>query len=108
MNRILSLFLCLGLGTTALAQNLKEGPWFNYNVNGINRLPARATSYSYDDQAKALAGDREASRMVSLNGTWKFTVTAQQAGLRIRIFGDFQVSSVMCICTLFPKFTSVI
>ena len=72
MNRILSLFLCLGLGATALAQNLKEGPWFNYNVNGINRLPARATSYSYDDQAKALAGDREASRMVSLNGTWKF------------------------------------
>ena len=72
MNRILSLFLCLGLGATALAQNLKEGPWFNYNVNGINRLPPRATSYSYDDQAKALAGDREASRMVSLNGTWKF------------------------------------
>jgi len=41
-------------------------------VNGINRLPARATSYSFDDEAKALDGNREASRMVSLNGTWKF------------------------------------
>ena len=72
MNRILPLFLCLGLGATALAQNLNEGPWFNHHVNEINRLPARATSYSYDDQAKALAGDRDNSRMVSLNGTWKF------------------------------------
>ena len=27
-----------------LAENLKEGPWFDKNVNGVNRLPARATS----------------------------------------------------------------
>lgn len=63
-----SLICCILAG----AQTLSEGPWYNHYVNGINRLPARATSYSFDDEAKALDGNREASRMVSLNGTWKF------------------------------------
>ena len=63
-----SLVCCIMAG----AQTLSEGPWYNHYVNGINRLPARATSYSFDDEAKALDGNREASRMVSLNGTWKF------------------------------------
>lgn len=63
-----SLVCCILAG----AQTLSEGPWYNHYVNGINRLPARATSYSFDDEAKALDGNREASRMVSLNGTWKF------------------------------------
>ena len=72
MKKICALIFCLGFGVSALAQTLEEGPWFDYHVNGINRLPARATSYSFDDQAKALAGDREEARMVSLNGTWKF------------------------------------
>ena len=72
MKKILSMILWLGFGAAALAQNLDEGPWFDHYVNGINRLPARATSYSFDDQAKAIAGGREESRMVSLNGTWKF------------------------------------
>lgn len=67
------LFLCsLVCCILASAQTLSEGPWYNHYVNGINRLPARATSYSFDDEAKALDGNREASRMVSLNGTWKF------------------------------------
>lgn len=67
------LFLCsLVCCIMAGAQTLSEGPWYNHYVNGINRLPARATSYSFDDEAKALDGNREASRMVSLNGTWKF------------------------------------
>ena len=64
MKKILLLILGLGFGAAALAQNLDEGPWFDHYVNGINRMPARATSYSFDDQAKALAGDREGSRMV--------------------------------------------
>ena len=63
-----SLVCCILAG----AQTLSEGPWYNHYVNGVNRLPARATSYSFDDEAKALDGNREASRMVSLNGTWKF------------------------------------
>ena len=72
MKKILSVVLSFGLGVSALAQTLDKGPWFDHYVNGINRMPARATSYSFDDQAKALAGDREGSRMILLNGTWKF------------------------------------
>lgn len=41
-------------------------------VNGVNRLPARATSYSFENEADALAFDRTKSRMTSLNGVWKF------------------------------------
>ncbi len=70
------LFFSLILGVMPLcmvAENLKEGPWFDCNVNGINRLPARATSYSYADQGAALTCDRDASRIKSLNGTWKFS-----------------------------------
>ncbi len=47
-------------------------PWNDHHVNGINRLPARATSYSYPDEQSALAYDREASRIHLLNGMWKF------------------------------------
>ena len=70
------LFFSLLLGIMPLcmvAENLKEGPWFDCNVNGVNRLPARATSYSYADQGAALTCDRDASRIKSLNGTWKFS-----------------------------------
>ena len=72
MKRILFFLCSLVCCILAGAQTLSEGPWYNHYVNGINRLPARATSYSFDDEAKALDGNREASRMVSLNGTWKF------------------------------------
>ena len=41
-------------------------------VNGVNRLPARAISYSYADEASALTYDRTNARMASLNGVWKF------------------------------------
>ena len=56
----------------ALSVSLYAEPWQNQYVNGMNRLPARATSYSYATEADALTNDRENSRMVSLNGVWKF------------------------------------
>ena len=46
--------------------------WFNYTVNGINREAAHATSYSYHNIDDALSCNREAARIESLNGTWKF------------------------------------
>lgn len=46
--------------------------WRNQQVNSINRMPMRATSYSYDSPDKALAGDRSASRIMSLDGLWDF------------------------------------
>lgn len=47
-------------------------PRENLYVNGVNRLPARATSYSFENEADALGFDRTRSRMTSLNGMWKF------------------------------------
>ena len=70
MKKYLILFLFSALSLSA--EDLSKGPWFNHYVNGVNREPARATSYSFETAEDALACDRDASRMVSLNGTWKF------------------------------------
>jgi len=53
------------------AQQQKKD-WENEKVFEINKLPARATSYSYTSVEDALSGDRERSRLVSLNGKWMF------------------------------------
>ena len=67
------LFLILSLAPVCMiAENLSEGPWYDYYVNGVNRLPARATSYSFADTQAALSCDRDLARVSSLNGTWKF------------------------------------
>lgn len=63
------LFLCLLIGLQAIAQN-KD--WENPGVIAWNKMPARATSYSFNSVKDALQGDRENSRMLSLNGSWKF------------------------------------
>lgn len=48
--------------------------WENPRINGINRLPAHATFYSYPDIDKALENERrQAIGFQSLNGTWKFS-----------------------------------
>ncbi|WP_431123726.1 glycoside hydrolase family 2 TIM barrel-domain containing protein [Flagellimonas flava] len=63
--------LCLLATWTALSQSPND--WENPLVTSINKLPARATSVSFPDEAMALKGDRKASpRYQSLNGTWKF------------------------------------
>lgn len=46
--------------------------WENPNVVGINKLPARATSYSFDSVEDALTINRDKSTLLSLNGQWKF------------------------------------
>ncbi len=47
--------------------------WQDPTVNALNRLPARATLYSYADEASAQTLQREQSdRFVSLNGEWDF------------------------------------
>ncbi|MEM9081335.1 MAG: glycoside hydrolase family 2 TIM barrel-domain containing protein [Verrucomicrobiota bacterium] len=43
-------------------------------LNALNRLPARASLYSFSDPEKAKSHDREQSgRFASLNGDWNFT-----------------------------------
>ena len=49
-------------------------------VNGLNRLNARSTMYSYADVDAALANDREKSSFYkSLNGDWKFAFASRPA-----------------------------
>jgi len=46
--------------------------WENQRIIEKNRMPGRATSYSYASSEAALEGDRAQSAMKSLNGKWKF------------------------------------
>jgi beta-galactosidase len=55
-------------------------PWEDQFVTGINRLPMRATSYSYASVADALTCDRaKTSRMMLLNGEWDFSFAFKPA-----------------------------
>ncbi|WP_163397315.1 glycoside hydrolase family 2 TIM barrel-domain containing protein [Flavobacterium fluviatile] len=62
------LFLCLVSVQWVVAQN----DWENEFVFEQNKMESRVPSYSYKNAADALKGKREASRMQSLNGMWKF------------------------------------
>lgn len=46
--------------------------WEDPTMIAQNKLPARATSYSFSNEDDALSGDREKSAIISLDGTWKF------------------------------------
>lgn len=48
--------------------------WENEQINYVNTLPFRATSYSYYNEEKALKGDVPTT-VLSLNGNWKFNYT---------------------------------
>lgn len=74
-----STFLVLFLSQSLFAQVTKKStnqirPWENPQVSGINRLPAKATSISYETIAAAKKANRTNSkRYKSLNGDWKFS-----------------------------------
>lgn len=61
---------CISGGYT-IAQQLND--WENPLINGINRLPAHATMYSFDNADNAKTFDRSKStRILLLNGIWDF------------------------------------
>lgn len=68
---VLAVFLLVAF-LPAISQPSDKGSWQNQQVYGINKMPGRATSYSYGDIASALSGDRTKSRMKLLNGHWYF------------------------------------
>ncbi|MEO0573547.1 MAG: glycoside hydrolase family 2 TIM barrel-domain containing protein [Bacteroidota bacterium] len=73
MNKSSFILIALMLHTIndGIAQHTND--WENPQVVGINKLPARATSMSYSNEALALKGERtESNRYKSLNGLWKF------------------------------------
>lgn len=49
-----------------------QNDWENEQVIGRNKMPARATSYSFPSEELALKGDRTQARFLSLNGEWQF------------------------------------
>lgn len=69
-NLLLALFLIAG---TLTAQVKLNQHWENPDTNQLNRLPMRATAFSYDSKDLALKGDYAKSKwFINLNGEWKF------------------------------------
>ncbi|GAA4230307.1 hypothetical protein GCM10022291_00110 [Postechiella marina] len=65
---IFSIFLFISLSTFS-----QQNDWENPLVNQINKLPAKATFYSFETEELAIKNIREASKFYkSLNGDWKF------------------------------------
>jgi beta-galactosidase len=62
------------IGMVVSAQSA-QNDWENERMIEQGKLPTRATSYSYKTAEDALAGNRDVSRMQSLNGEWKFKFT---------------------------------
>ncbi|MFS1422838.1 glycoside hydrolase family 2 TIM barrel-domain containing protein [Shewanella sp. 10N.286.48.B5] len=58
----------MGYSSTVLAAN----DWENPDVVQVNKLPARATSYSFKSEETALKRDRNTASIKMLNGDWKF------------------------------------
>ena len=70
MKQIIYLIILTTIVQFANAQTLE---WQDPLVNSINRLPAKATSISYETQDEALKGKiQDSKRYFSLNGNWKF------------------------------------
>ncbi|WP_298319416.1 glycoside hydrolase family 2 TIM barrel-domain containing protein [uncultured Aquimarina sp.] len=82
MKTVFSILLCVTFFASA-----QQNDWENPNVNQINRLPATATFYSYENSALAKSNKREQSKFYkSLNGDWKFNWVAKPADASM----DFQ------------------
>ncbi|TWT71730.1 glycoside hydrolase family 2 TIM barrel-domain containing protein [Crateriforma conspicua] len=62
----------LGLAIVSVSLHASQPDWENETVFERGKLQARVASYSYASADDALSQDRDSSRMVSLNGTWKF------------------------------------
>lgn len=84
-----STLLALTLALTVLGTE----PWADCHVSGLDRLPSRATSYSFATIGDALTADRNASRTVSLNGQWKFRFAEDVASAPADFYkSDFDTS----------------
>ncbi|MEA5457988.1 glycoside hydrolase family 2 TIM barrel-domain containing protein [Arcicella sp. LKC2W] len=67
----LAIILCSFL---SFAQNVAQKPeWLDPYVTEVNRLPARASAFAYENRELAMAGNKSSSKnFFSLNGNWKF------------------------------------
>lgn len=70
---ISSVLLLLTGSITLFAQPIRQDDWQNELVNSRNRLPARATAYSFRSIEAARRGDRAESLFQNLDGPWQFS-----------------------------------
>jgi beta-galactosidase len=77
-----TLFLLMLVSISLSAQN----DWENEQVIGRNKMPARATSYSFPSEELALKGDRAQARILSLNGEWQFHFEADSKNRPLDFF----------------------
>ena len=67
--------------------------WENHHLIHQNKFDGRATSYSYPSIRTALAGDREQSAAVMLNGTWRFHFSPKSQDRSLDFYkADFDAS----------------
>ncbi|MFI3289312.1 MAG: glycoside hydrolase family 2 TIM barrel-domain containing protein [Rikenellaceae bacterium] len=71
MTKLKNLLLALSLCSVTCAM-AEQKDWENEFVFEKNKLSPRVASYSYPSEELALKGDRDESRMESLNGDWQF------------------------------------
>lgn len=82
-------FILMLLACSASAQN----DWEDQSVIGRNKMPARATSYSFSSEDLALKGDRNQARLLSLNGEWMFHFEADSKNRSLDFYsGEAKVS----------------
>ncbi len=75
VNLLIIVAFLTNVTTPLFAQN---NDWENESVFGKNKLASRIASYSYESEQDALCYDREASRMLSLNGDWNFNFVEKE------------------------------
>jgi beta-galactosidase len=84
----LTLVFTLGLSInqqTATAQ-IVANDWENPEVIQVNRMPARATSFSFDSLEQALKRDRRQAKFSLLNGQWKFKFAEKSEDRHLTFF----------------------
>lgn len=69
----------------------QKNDWENEQVIGINKLPARTTSFSFKSVDDAIKGDRDRSRMLSLNGEWKFHFTPDSKNRPLDFYMNYKL-----------------
>ena len=64
----------MACASVVAAQTLPSGnEWHDMSVNEVNRLPLHTHFFAFENEAKAINGDKKASdRYISLDGTWRF------------------------------------
>ena len=60
----------------AISVNGQTNDWENQQMISLNKMSARATSYSYTTEEKSIEGDRTKAEVLSLDGIWKFSFVA--------------------------------